>query len=556
MRPFPRNRGVLGRLRGDRRGGVTIIMAGSLVTLLTMTALAVDVGSLYVAKRSLQGITDAAVLAAVDNPGNQTAVAQSTIASSASKSAKVVTLTPGAYTPNATLTPAARFVANATPANAATVTLGQDVPVYFSGVFTGKRTVHITTTATAARIDYAAFSIGTRLASLQGGLPNALLTALAGTNINLSVADYNSLASTNINILAFSQALGTQLNLTGLSFGQILATKATLPQVLSALASVTGDPTAAAALRSIALTVPGTTVQLSNLINLGPYASEDHAAPGSVVNVDGYSILRETLGLANGARQISLNLGATVPGVATTTLTLAVGQRMASSPWLAVAQDNSVIVHTAQARLYLDTKITAGGLVGVDLPVYVQLADAQAKLATLSCTGGVANQSASLDVLPSIGHVSIASVDTSQLSNFGAVPAENTVQMVSVLQGLNLLVVSGKTSIAIGGTAPAWQRVPFSASQIAANTVQTVSTTDAVAGIVASLVSNMKLQVSLLGLVIPLSPLAATVGAVLTPVAPVLDTLVDQLTQLLGVHLGQADVRIDGVRCGKPTLVG
>jgi uncharacterized membrane protein len=542
------------RLRHDRRGGVTIIMAGSLVTLLTVSALGVDVGSLYVAKRSLQGTADAAALAAIDNPTAQTAAAQRAIASSASKTAQVTVLTPGGYTPDATLAPAARFVANASPANAVTLTLVQDVPVYFSGIFTGKRTVRVATTATAARIDYAAFSIGTRLASVQDGLPNALLSQLAGTNINLSLASYNALLGTNIDILAFSQALGTQLNLTGLSFGQILATRATLPQVLSALAAVTGNPTAAAALRSIALTVPGTTVQLSNLINLGPYASADHAAPGSVVNIGGYSILRETLGLANGPRQVSLDLGVTVPGVASTTLTLALGQRMASSPWLAVAQDNSLIVRTAQARLYLDTKITAGGLVGVDLPVYVQLAEAQARLAALSCTGGVANQTASLDVMPSLGHVSIASINTAALSNFGVAPTESTAQFATVAQGLNLLAVSGKATVALGGTT--WQRVPFSAADIAANTVKTVSTNDAVTGVVASLVSGMTLQVTLLGLVIPLSPVAAVVGAVLTPIAPVLDTLVNQITGLLGVHLGQADVRIDGVRCGKPTLVG
>lgn len=549
----PGTRGIFSRFRRDRRGGVTIIMAGSLVTLLTVTALAVDVGSLYVAKRSLQGTADAAALAAVDVPSSQTAAAQLTIASSTSKTAQVTSLTPGAYTPNAALAASARFVANATPANAATLTLVQDVPVYFSGVFTGRRTVRIATTATAARIDYAAFSIGTRLAAVQDGLPNALLSALTGSSVNLSLADYNSLLGTQIDLLSFSQALGTQLNLTGLSFGQILATKVTLPQALSALASVTGNPAAAAALRSIALTVPGTTIQLSNLINLGPYASADHAAPGTVVTVDGYSMLRETLGLANGARQVSLNLGLTLPGLTSTTLTLAIGQRMASSPWLAVAQDNSVIVHTAQARLYLNSTVGGAatlGLLSLRLPVYVQLAEAQAKLATLSCTGGAANQTASLDVMPSVGHISIADMDTSSLNNFGAVPTENNAVIATALGAVS---VTGKASVAFGGTA--WQRVPFTAADISANTIKTVSTTDLIQGVVASLVSKLNLQASVLGLVIPLSPLTAIVGTALTPVAPVLDTLVNQITGLLGVHLGQADVRIDGVRCGKPTLV-
>jgi len=549
-------RGIVARLRRDRRGAVTIIMAGSLVTLLTVTALAVDIGSVYVAKRSLQGTNDAAALAAVDVPTDQAGATQRTIAASTSKTALANSITPGGYTPNAALTPSARFVANANPANAVTVSLIQDVPVYFSGIFTGKRTVRVATTATAARIDYAAFSIGTRLASVQDGLPNALLSALAGTTVNLSVADYNSLLGTNIDILAFSQALATQLNLTGLNYGQILATQVTLPQALSALAAVTGNPSAAAALRSIAATVPGTTIQLSNLINLGPYASEDHAAPGTVVSVDGYSVLREILGLSNGAHQVSLNLGLALPGITSTTLTLAIGQRMASSPWIAVAQDNSLIVHTAQARLYLNSTLTAPlGLASLKLPIYIQLADAQAKLATLSCVGGVANETASLDVLPSLGHVSIASVDTSALSNFGLVPTESPAQIATVLQALGLVTVTGKATIALGGTTT-WQRVPFSASEIASNTVKTVQTNDIVTGVVSSLLTNLNLQATLLGIPITLTPVTTLVGVALTPIAPVLDTLVNQVTGLLGVHLGQADVRIDGVRCGKPTLVG
>ena len=196
---------------------------------------------------------------------------------------------------------------------------------------------------------------------------------------------------------------------------------------------------------------------------------------------------------------MSLDLGLTVPGVTSTTLTLAIGQRMASSPWLAVAKDNSLIVHTAQARLYLDTKLNAAGLVGVDLPLYVQLAEAQAKLAALSCTGGVANQTASLDVLPSLGHVSVASLDTSQLNNFGAVPAENKAQIASVLGPLGVLIVSGKASVQIGGAATAWQRVAFSATEIANTTIKTVQTNDIVTGLVSSLITNMNLQVTLLG---------------------------------------------------------
>ena len=42
------------------------------------------------------------------------------------------------------------------------------------------------------------------------------------------------------------------------------------------------------------------------------------------------------LSVANGGRQVQLNLGATVPGLASTTAWLAIGQRPSNSPWIAI----------------------------------------------------------------------------------------------------------------------------------------------------------------------------------------------------------------------------
>ena len=38
-------------------------------------------------------------------------------------------------------------------------------------------------------------------------------------------------------------------------------------------------------------------------------------------------------------------------------------------------------------------------------------------------------------------------------------------------------------------------------------------------------------------------------------VAPALDSLIDLVTDTIGVHYGQADVRVTGMRCGTPALV-
>ncbi len=557
---FPNLLRFLDRFRRDRSAAVTMMMAGSLTALLTATAFAVDMGSIYLAKRELQGTADAAALAAVDMPTSQNSAAAQVISANHLANAQVASLVPGTYTPDGSIAAAQRFVP-ATPApNAVKVTLMQSVPLFFGAVVTGRGTTRITATAMAARIDYAAFSIGTRLAAVQGGLPNALLKALTGTDLNLSLADYNALVGTQINLLTFSQALGSQLNLTAASFNDSLNAKATLPQVLSAMATASGNPAAASTLRALSVKVPPTTVQLSDLIDLGPYGSQDHADPSTAISADGYSLVRETLALANGQRQVTADLGVTLPGVSSTQLTLAIGQRPEHSPWLTVAQDGNVIIRTAQARLYLDSQLLGGGTLGLasfHLPIYTELAKAQAKLASITCQGQ-SNASVALNVLPSVGSIAVANITPAQFSDFSSAMPEQQATIAQVrplFPTLPVTNVVAKTHLDLGGSNNGWQQVSFSPADIAAHAIHTVSTGDLTQGVASSLVSKMTLTAQVLGLPVNLSSLTAGVGALLTPLAPTLDGLVDQVTELLGVHVGQADLQVDGVRCGKPSLV-
>jgi uncharacterized membrane protein len=59
---------------------------------------------------------------------------------------------------------------------------------------------------------------------------------------------------------------------------------------------------------------------------------------------------------------------------------------------------------------------------------------------------------------------------------------------------------------------------------------------------------------------LPLGGLASAVGNLLAPLGPVLDGGVQPLLDLLGLKLGEADVRVHGVQCptqGRtPVLVG
>ena len=210
-------------------------------------------------------------------------------------------------------------------------------------------------------------------------------------------------------------------------------------------------------------------------------------------------------------------------------------------------------MRTAQARLYLDSKVggvATLGIASLRVPILIELAEAQAKLDSISCAGGPSNASVTLDALPSVGSIAIADIDTSKLGDFTKPPVENRALLAHAL----LLDVTAKAHVDLGGVT--WQKVAFSPADISSGTIHTVSTGDILQGVATSLMKNMDLQVNVLGIGVNGSAATQLVGGVLTPLSPALDGLVDQVTGLLGVHVGQADLRVDGVRCGKPTLVG
>src|SRR3546814_991999 len=78
---FRRSRAMhLSSLRNDTGGGISILTAFGLTMLIGSAALAIDVGSLYLDRRKLQGIADAAALAAAGRPGEEQAAAERSIA--------------------------------------------------------------------------------------------------------------------------------------------------------------------------------------------------------------------------------------------------------------------------------------------------------------------------------------------------------------------------------------------------------------------------------------------------------------------------------------------
>ncbi|TIO02805.1 MAG: hypothetical protein E5X96_16375, partial [Mesorhizobium sp.] len=102
------------------------------------------------------------------------------------------------------------------PYNAVQVSMKKLGTLYFAASVMAPPVIG--TTATASAQPAAAFSVGSRLASVNGGVLNALLGALLGGNLSLSVMDYNSLISADVDVLSFTDALATQLRLTGVTY--------------------------------------------------------------------------------------------------------------------------------------------------------------------------------------------------------------------------------------------------------------------------------------------------------------------------------------------------
>jgi uncharacterized membrane protein len=539
-------------LLGDRRGNITMLFAGGFVMLAGSAAFAVDTGSLYLEKRRLQGVADAAALSAASSDSVESA-ARSAISANKVDDANIEQIERGSYSPDTSLAPDARFSPSGSDGNAIRLTLGRDVPLFFGRFLTGRSTARVSVRAVAARVDLASFSIGSRLASVGGGLPGQLLNGLAGTDLSINVMDAQGLVNADVDILAFADALRTQAGLHGLTFGETLASTVTLPKAISALAVATSNSAAQSALRSIAARVPSVSLKMSQLIDLGPLSGETSVDPKRPINADTYALVREALEIATGKRQLDLDLGASVPGVTSTKVMLAIGERPASSPWLAVAKDRSVKVRTAQTRLYVDSKVGGTGLLGaasVHLPIFVELANAEASLNSISCPTP-STATVKLDVTTAVGQVAIGDVDTAVLGNFNAAIAPRRTTLVKLL---GVAEVTGQSNVSLGGAGA--QKATFTAQEIAAGTSHTVSTNDLTAGVAVSLVKGMDIQANALGLGINLTPVTSAVGTLLQGVASPLDSVLNNLTGLLGVDVGQADVRVNGLRCGKPILVG
>ncbi|RAZ80269.1 hypothetical protein DPM35_02990 [Mesorhizobium atlanticum] len=574
------------RLLADRSANFAVMTALCTPVALALTAFAIDEGSLYNERRAAQSIVDLAAITAASNITNARQAVLTTLADNGITSVAVqqqganvaptatkavVQIVPGRYTGVSTIATGSRFEAGKLPYNAVQVSLKKQGTLYFAGSIMAPPTLG--TAAIASAQPQAAFSVGSRLASLNGGILNALLGGLLGGNISLSVMDYNSLVSADVDVLSFTDALATQLHLTGVSYSDVLASKATIGQIATAMANVPGlDHTAKIALQTLASSATNNVkIPLSTLVDLGSVGSLGlgQKPAGLSVDASALSMLTAAAALANGTNQVAVNLGATIPGLTSTTLSIAIGEPMQNSAWLAVGEAGTV-VRTAQTRIKLNASVTVGNsnlggginLLAVNLPLNIEVAYAEAKLTDINCPTGPSSMKVSIAAQPGVVEAHLADSSASGFADFTKPQSFSDAEIADVslkllLINLNLLQIKGSSAFSITNMAPT--NLTFNATDIANKAIKTVSTKNLTQSLTTSLVNNLSLSVNALGLGLDVTALLGAVKPAVTTLfngvtAPV-DDLVYNVLGALGVHVGEADVRVTGATCGRSVLV-
>ena len=566
------------RLLEDRAGNIGMLAAISLPLMIFSLALGVDYGYLTVQRRQLQTSADLAAIAAASNvaeaekaaatyfalnhlPASVSGTNGVTIPAATPVGLKAAVTTAkverGRYVADPDIPPEDRFKPATADADAARVTLSRPADLFVASVFMPKSPL-LSATGSASRTKVAAFSIGTRLASLNDGILNALLGKLLGTKLSLKVMDYRALVDTDLSVQPFLKAVATQLNLTAGTYEDVLNAGITMPQLLASMRAVEGlSGPVRSALHAIETATSGSKVKLplARILNIDPKKGIAVATGGDwAMSVNALQIVTAAAALANGKNQVALDTGLAIPGLASVTVALAIGEPPVETPSHRLGAPGSA-VRSAQTRLAVEVGIDGlAALAGlrIKLPLYVEVAASEAKLADIRCLGGSpSNANVVVDAVAGVAEIAIGKVDPSVLADFSDEPR---VQKARIVDALLLSIDALAHAEAKNLTK---DRLTFTPTEIAAKATKSTSTRDTLTSTIQSLLGKLEVEINikLLNLGLSTSLVTQALASTLGAVTPTLDELLYNLLLAVGVKIGEADIRVTGVACQRPALV-
>ncbi|KVR27282.1 hypothetical protein WK15_14015 [Burkholderia ubonensis] len=481
-------------MRGQR--GAVSVLATVWVLVALVTLGAIDIGNLFFQRRDLQRIADLSALAAVQSldPSDTSCGAANTAAlnnARANETSNTVTTgapargqdqvaaTCGRWDPQVYAGQPAYFAPAAsgmTQLNATQVTVTRTMRYSFLGVVSmlgaGPGTMSATATARASAID--TFSISATLASVDPVWLNGILSALLGTSVSLTLADYQALAGANIKLLGISTALGAG------TVNGLVDLSVTVPTLIGNLSAYVGAlqagggngpgyvaqlQAASTALGKLAgASVGNTTVVVANAPNALLNISLGNPQSGADAQVNLLDLLTTAAQVAayNKGHAVSLNTGVTLPLGASGFNVVSLQLQVLNPPSIAVGEAGLLPngswrtqASSAQIGVYLNVQTPSipitgalglSGLIdltlsGINLPIYLLVGGpAVASLAATKCGSATTPSTTTIVATPGIAKLCISAPPsgTLNLSNVSTCPPAGTLQLLN-LQASTLL---------------------------------------------------------------------------------------------------------------------
>ena len=407
---------------------------------------------------------------------------------------------------------------------------------------------------------------GPRLASVDSSrsvLLNALLGNLLGTNVSLTVADWNAIAQGDVNLASFLNALQTQVGVSSPS--QALNANATLAQIVSAMAvaaQADGNTALVSALNTVQPQVGG----LSGAIRLGDLltVSLPNGALSSV-RLNALDLVTGAIQLYNYRNVLTMPSPITISGSA-----IGLGSVINSVQLYAQVIEPPVYTcgpvgtqfHTAAVRVKLNVDlvdlqpnasalnapptITGASVKIAQIQLYVEVARAEGVISAVDTI----SHAVTIQATPGVADLYLGTITDSVFFNRAHMLDASTDLDYSTIGTLsvNLTTVNIQAKSYARGQAPFTNTLFFTGPY---PQTQTASTSAAfVSNLVDSLVSNLSLRLSpsLGALDVLILPTLKTIvsGSITPALNSILTGLVDPLLELLGIRLGEVDLTVFG----------